>query len=294
MSGCAIAGIRCAPSPCIAEVVGLGVMMDLQQIGLQHSRVKQALALINNTAPNRHQRFVAEGLWAHNVILQTSTHIDTFFWCPEAVYSDEVRTRSAEIAARAQRSYRISEKVLERLAERDKPDGLLSIAQMPMWDAEVIELGTSALVLVADGIEIPGNLGTVMRTLDACQADCLLLTNRRTRLTHPKVFRSSHGMSLTVPTLVLEDPIDAVAWLKARSFMVYLADTDDSRNYRTCDYDGRTAFVVGNERYGISRPWYEAGFERVGVPMLGVADSLNVAISASVLLCEARAQKERW
>jgi tRNA G18 (ribose-2'-O)-methylase SpoU len=276
------------------KVDRLGIVMDLQQIGPQHPRVKQALALVNNTAPNRHQLFVAEGLWAHNVILQTGTRIDTFFWCPEAVYSDEVRRRSAELAARAERSYRISEKVLERLSERDKPDGLLSIAQMPTWDAEAIELGRSALVLVADAIEIPGNLGTLLRTLDACQADCMLLTNRRTRLTHPRVFRGSHGMSLTVPTLVLDDPVDAIAWLRTRSFTVYLADPEDSRNYRTCDFSGRTAIVVGNERYGISRPWYEVGFERIGIPMLGLADSLNVAISASVLIYEARAQKERW
>lgn len=79
---------------------------------------------------------------------------------------------------------------------------------------------------------------------------------------------------------------------RARSFTVYLAGTDDSRNYRRCDYSGSTALVVGNERYGISRPWYEADFERVGVPMLGLADSLNVAISAPILLAEARARRK--
>lgn len=268
--------------------------MELQQIGLQHPRVRQAIGLQNNTVPNRHKLFVAEGLWAHKVILETNTHVDTFFWCPEAAYSNEAHGRSVEIAQRADRAYRISEKVLERLAERDKPDGLVSIAQMPTWDADALEIGPSGLVLVADGIEIPGNLGTLIRTLDACKADCLVLTNRRTRLTHPKVFRGSHGMNLTVPTIVFEELTEAIDWLKRKCFKVYLADTDDSRNYRGCDYRGRTAFVVGNERYGIPKPWYEAGFDRVGVPMLGLADSLNVAISASVLLYEARAQKEGW
>ena len=70
-------------------------------------------------------------------------------------------------------------------------------------------------------------------------------------------------------------------------FTVYLADTDDSISYRQADYSGRTALVVGSERYGISPPWYEQGFGRIGIPMLGAADSLNVSVSASVLLYEA-------
>jgi len=75
---------------------------------------------------------------------------------------------------------------------------------------------------------------------------------------------------------------------------VYLADTEDSQNYRGCDYRGRTALVVGSERYGISPPWQAAGFRRVGIPMLGSADSLNVAVCAAVLLYEARAQMSKW
>lgn len=270
------------------------LQLKLQQIGAQHPRVRYALDLIANTTPNRHRYFVAEGLWAHNVILNAGTPVDTFFWCPEAVYSDEVRKRADEIAARAGRTYQISAKVLERLAERDKPDGLVSIAQLPTWDPAELSLGPSALVLVADAIEIPGNLGTLIRTLDACRADCLIVTNRRTRLTHPKVFRGSQGMSLVVPTLVFDEPADAINWLRERAFTVYLADTDAGGNYRATDYRGRTALVVGNERYGISRPWQDAGFAQVGIPMLGRADSLNVAISASILLTEARAQQDGW
>jgi TrmH family RNA methyltransferase len=121
-----------------------------------------------------------------------------------------------------------------------------------------------------------------------------VLTNRRTRLTHPKVLRSSQGMSIRVPALEFDEVADAISWLDSRGFTVYLADTDDSRNYRSCDYAGRTALVVGSERYGISSPWYAPGYVKVGIPMLGSADSLNVAISAAVLLYEARAQMSRW
>lgn len=271
-----------------------GPTLDLQQIGLSHPRIKQAVTLIKNTAPNRNRLFVAEGLWASNALLAAGLPIRTFFWCPEAIYSDEARKRSAELAERAEAAYRVSEKTMARICERDKVDGLVSVAQMPFWEPDTVPLSKDALVVVADGIEIPGNLGTLIRTLDACGAECLVLTNRRTRMTHPKVFRGSHGMSLTIPFLEFDEPDDAAAWLKDRGFTVYLADTDDAQHYRHVDYSGRTALVLGNERYGISRPWYGHGFASVFVPMLGDADSLNVAISASVLLYEARARKNGW
>jgi TrmH family RNA methyltransferase len=188
----------------------------------------------------------------------------------------------------------VSAKTLERLAERPNPDGLISVAQLPDWRPESVNLGPQSLILVADAIEIPGNLGTLIRTLDACAADCLVLTNRRTRLTHPKVLRSSQGMSMKVPSIDFGEVADAIAWLRESEFTVFLADTDESISYRQADYRGRTALVVGSERYGISTPWYEAGFQRIGIPMLGAADSLNVSVSASVLLYEARAHKSRW
>ena len=268
--------------------------MELQQIGLSHPRVKQVVDIQRNTAPNRHRLFVADGLWAHNLLLETGAPVETLFWCPELIYSDEAAKRAEEVAARAHHAYRVSPKTMQRLAERERPDGLLSVAQLPFWRPEDIQFGASALVLVADAVEIPGNLGTLLRTLDACRADCLVLTNRRTRLTHPKVFKGSQGMCLTVPSVEFDQPQAAVQWLRDNDFAVLLADTRGARGYRTLDYRGRVAFVVGSERYGISPAWYQPGFQRVQVPMLGRADSLNVAVSASILLYEARAQQDDW
>ena len=270
-------------------------MRDLQQIGIGHPRIRQFITVARNTAPNPRKLLVAEGLWAHNLLLRHDTPVEVFLWCPEAAHGDEARKRAEEMAERAEVTYQVSLKTLERVCERDKPDGLVSLARLPRWDPQDVVLGDDALVMVADGMEIPGNLGTLIRTADACRADCLVLTNRRTRLTHPKVFRASQGMLLTLPVIDFEAPEDAVDWLVGHRFDVFLADTDDADNYRTADYcGGRTAFVLGAERYGIARTWYRPGFRRVCVPMLGHTDSLNVSISAAVLLYEARAQKERW
>jgi TrmH family RNA methyltransferase len=269
-------------------------MAELQQVGLRHPAAELVRDIQRNRTGIPRRSFVAEGLFENNIVLEAGVPVDTFLWCPEAAYSDEAAMRSGQLAARARRAYRISAKTLRYLAERPNPDGLISIARLPDTDPDAVTFGDNALILVIDGIEIPGNLGTLIRTADACAADCLVLTNRRTRLTHPKVLRSSQGMSIRVPALDFDEVADAISWLDSRGFTVYLADTDDSSNYRSCDYAGRTALVVGSERYGISAPWHAAGFRRIGIPMLGSADSLNVAVSAAVLLYEARAQMSKW
>lgn len=268
--------------------------MDLQQISLRHPVADLIRDIQANRSGIPRRTFVAEGLYEINMVLETGVQVDAFLWCPEAAYSDESAKRAAELAARARHSYQVSAKTLARLAERPNPDGLVCVARLPDWQPDGIALAADALVLVTDAIQIPGNLGTLIRTLDACAADCLVLTSKRTRLTHPKVLRASQGMSMKVPSLEFTETGEAIGWLRRNGFTVYLADTDDSISYRQADYAGRTALVVGSERYGISPPWYQEGFQRIGIPMLGSADSLNVSVSASVLLYEARAAKNGW
>ncbi len=268
--------------------------MDHQQIGLSHPLIKQILAIRNNSAPNRYRQFVAEGLWEHNLVLSESIAIDAFCYCPELIRSDEARKRVGELADRARRAHLISAKTLERIAETGNPGGLISLARMPHWDPADFAFDRDAVVVVGDGIEIPGNLGTLIRSMEACAADLLVLTNRRTRMSHPKVLRGSQGMSLRVPHVEFAEPADAVAWLRGQGFRVLIADTDRSTNYRQVDYSGRIAIVVGSERYGVSAPWYSGAPERVGIPMLGRADSLNVSVSASILLFESAARRHRW
>jgi tRNA G18 (ribose-2'-O)-methylase SpoU len=269
--------------------------MDLQQIGLQHPRIRQLRHVLNNTAPNHRGLFVAEGLWAHETLLDLDAEIDLFLWCPEAAYAPGTHARAEQAAARARQAYRIAPRVLERIAERDRPDGLVSLVALPRWEPDAVPLGRQALVLVADAVEIPGNVGTLLRTLDACGGDCLVLTNRRVRLSHPKVFRGSRGMLLRVPILEFGEPADAVRWLRERDFTTYLATpTVGGRPYHDVDFPERTAIVVGNERYGISRPWFDHGFAATSVPMLGAADSLNVSVCASILLYAARARASGW
>jgi TrmH family RNA methyltransferase len=261
---------------------------DALPIGAQHPRGRALLAVRKDSVPGR---ILVEGTWEHSQLLSTPTVIDTFYYCPEACDQPET---AAEIAARAHEVYRISPKLLARVSRRNRSDGFISIARLPEWRAEEVRFSESSLVLVADGVEYAGNLGTLIRTVDAAKADCLILTSRRAKPTNPAVYAASRGMVLTTPVLEFPSIAGAASWLRQHEFEVHLADPAATGSYRVPEYRGRTAFVVGSEGEGLHKSWHEHGFKKVSIPMLGQADSLNVALSAGILLFEARARKEGW
>jgi tRNA G18 (ribose-2'-O)-methylase SpoU len=267
-------------------------MRALQQIGLRHPRIQQVRNVVRGTAGQDRRLLLAEGLWAHHVLVGLDAAVEVFLWCPEAAYSAEARALGARVAARARCAYRIGPAVLDRLCERERPDGLLSLVRLPAWDADRIEFSADALVLVADAIELPGNLGTLLRTLDACGGDCLIVTNRRTRLNHSMVFRGSRGMNLHVPVIEFADPADAARWLRNRDFAVFVATISAGAvPYQQARYGRRTAVVVGNERTGVTQPWLGHACQAITIPMHGRADSLNVAVSASILMYDIRSRR---
>jgi TrmH family RNA methyltransferase len=261
---------------------------DALPIGAQHPRGRALLAVRKDSVPGR---ILVEGGWEHTQLLSTKTVIDTFYYCPEACEQPQT---AADIAARAHEVYRISPKLLARVSRRNRSDGLISIARLPEWRAEELRLSESSLVLVADGVEYAGNLGTLIRTVDAARADCLVLTSRRARPNHPAVYAASRGMVLTTPVLEFQSIAEAASWLRQHQFDVHLADPAATGSYRVPEYRGRTAFVVGSEGEGLHKDWHLQGFKTLSIPMLGQADSLNVALSAGILLFEARARKEGW
>jgi tRNA G18 (ribose-2'-O)-methylase SpoU len=165
---------------------------------------------------------------------------------------------------------------------------------VPRWQpAEVLR--RARVVLVADGIEYAGNLGAVLRTVDASGADALVVTDPVGRLTHPTVFSASRGTLLTTPTLIFDSVEEARQHLDLAGFEIVVADPDAGLDHRDLRYGDRpTAIVVGSEGSGVSAEWRGGDVRRVSIAMQGRADSLNVATAAAVLLFGAsRSRDER-
>jgi TrmH family RNA methyltransferase len=261
----------------------------LPQVGTAHEEVRRYSRARRNLLPRADHVTAVCGAWAHEAVLASDATVDLVLWCPGGRPYPGLEATAAEVVRRARRSFRVSERVLARLQPVVSAPALLSLVCLPRWDPARVLTADARLALVADGIEYAGNLGTLVRTADACAADALVLTRATARVTHPQVFRASRGMVLSQPVLTYDSVAEAREALSAAGFTAYVADPAGSTPYRSAGLGSvRTAVVVGSEGSGVSEDW-RTGLTRVAIPMRGRADSLNVAASAAVLLFEARA-----
>ena len=256
-------------------------------IGVDNGVIKRIRGVANNTKPNPERLFVAEGIWMNTHIISEGTEVVYLVVCPQYVYTPEAREAVRVLAERTPNRFVVSAKTFDKIAEKDKPDGVLTLAKLPSYDIADFKVDNRGIVLVIDGVEIPGNIGTMLRVADGAGVDAVFLCNRKARLTHPKLIHSSMLAVLTVPVFEF-DSVDACAdWLHDKGFTIYLADSRADKMYYELPYGTRTAFVLGSERYGIAREWYTKTPSLVAIPMLGKCDSLNVGVAATVLLYEA-------
>ena len=256
-------------------------------IGEQNPKIKQIKGILSNTKPNPHKLFVAEGIWLLKMCEQFKTHIDSLILCPEHIRTSEAAALAEKIASRTENLYTVSAKTYEKISERDRPDGLMALAALPSYDLSAFAPPEKAVILVLDGIEIPGNVGTMLRMADGAGLDSVFICNRKARLTHPKLIKGSQGAILSVPVYEFESVAACRAWLKMHGFTVYLADTRADKYYFEEPFGVKTALVMGSERYGISREWYDGEYKMIAIPMLGKCDSLNVGVAATVLCYDA-------
>jgi TrmH family RNA methyltransferase len=252
----------------------------VQQIGPTHPAARLYARARRNLLPRDKQLVAVAGRWQHE-------HLDRLGIRPEVT----LRCGAIRSGTTYDTTYEISAKTLARLHPGLSAPALLSVVRLPSWRTAEVLHPSARLVLVADGIEYAGNLGTLVRTADAAGADGLVLTNATARLTHPKVFEASRGIVLTLPVLCYESVASARRDLTAAGFTAYVADPAAARCYLDVEYGHRkVAIVVGSEGDGVAAEWRTPDLTRVSIPMRGRADSLNVAASASVLLFDARAR----
>jgi TrmH family RNA methyltransferase len=261
----------------------------LQAVGASHDDVRRYSRARRNVLPRADHVSAVAGGWAHEVVLRSQAPIEVVLWCPGARSYPDLEATAAAAGERATRAFRISERTLARIQPDAAAPALLSVVPLPRWETHRVLTGDARLVLVADGIEYAGNLGSLVRTADACAADALVLTRATARVTHPKAFAASRGTVLTTPVLSYPSVASARADLDDAGFTAYVADPAGATPYRSAGLGtGRTAIVVGAEGDGVSEEW-RRDLTRIAIPMRGRADSLNVAASAAVLLFEARA-----
>ena len=243
-----------------------------------HPRVQQYLDVKRRASSSA---IALEGLWAIRAARDAGVELEVVFVCPPLLRGDGVHH---VVDRRRTLVVEVSERVLHRMVDRDGPDGLAAIAHLA--EQRLDDVPTDGTVVVADAMDLAGNLGTLVRCADGAGALAVIVTDRRVRLNHPLVVKASMGTIFTMP-VVAADRVEGLAWLRARGFRIVGADPAAPTSYRTADYGERTAIVVGSERHGLHPFWQDHADALVSIPMLGRADSLNVGHAAALLLYEA-------
>ena len=187
----------------------------------------------------------------------------------------------------------VSKEVYAKVAYREGTEGVIAEVR---WKeralADLLPKEHAPLIMVLESVEKPGNLGAVLRSADAAGADGVILCNPLTDLYNPNLIRASIGAVFTVPVVACTSD-EAIAWLKENNIRILTAQLQDSAPYYDVDMTGGTALVMGTEATGLTDAWRQAADAHILIPMLGRLDSLNVSVSAAILLYEAVRQRQR-
>jgi len=257
---------------------------------LQNPRIKLAARLRERRQRDREGLMLVEGADEIALALAGGARPQTVYYCPglTAQPLDSVLAQAQQAGAEL---VEVSEPVFQKLAFRENPDGVLAV--VPAIRRQLADLAASErpLLLVAEAVEKPGNLGALLRTADASGVTGVIVCDAATDLNNPNVVRSSRGTRFTVP-LAEATTAEALAWLRARHIAIVAATPQASQLYTQADLRGPVAIAVGAEDEGLSPAWLTQADITVRIPMLGQVNSLNVSTAAALLMYEAVRQRQ--
>jgi TrmH family RNA methyltransferase len=258
-------------------------MMDITS--LQNPRVKHIVKLREDKRQRQKDGLLlVEGFDEIQLAISAGYTPQTLLTAPELV-SRPLTVPSAETLS-------VSRPVFEKMTYRDNPDGWLAVFPIPQTNLESLNLRTkNPLVIVAESVEKPGNLGAMLRTADAAGVDAFLVCDPRVDIWNPNVIRASRGTVFSIPVVEF-DNASALAWLKTRDIKVLAATPSAEVTYSDVDMTQPTAIAVGTEDEGLTHFWMENADVKVKIPMLGVVNSLNVSVSTALIVYEAVRQRK--
>ncbi len=253
-------------------------------------RVKAVRALRDRRERDRSGLTVIDGARELRRAIDAGVAIEEAFVCDRLLAGFDARAALDGLAAARIPLVHVNERVLEALAFGDRTEGIVAVARIPSIDLAALQLPADPLVVVIEGVEKPGNVGAVMRSADGAGADAVIAASPRTDLFNPNAIRASAGTVFTVP-LASGPTFAVIEWLRDQRIRMVGAWVEAAALYTETDLGGPLALVLGAEAEGLTDAWRAPDVDAVRLPMLGVADSLNVSVSAAILLYEVRRQR---
>jgi len=255
--------------------------MDI--ISPQNPRVKYIVKLREDKKTRKEDGLMlVEGFDEIQLALAAGHQPQTLLSSPEIV--------SRQISGIQAETLTVSRAVFEKMSYRDNPDGWLAVFPIPDTSLTDLKLSDTPLIIVAESIEKPGNLGAILRTADAAGVDAVLVCDPRVDVWNPNVVRASRGAVFSV-AVVECDNVSALEWLKSRKMRVLAASPSADEMYSEVDMSQPAAITVGTEDTGLTDFWMSNADVKVKIPMMGKVNSLNVSVSTALIVYEAVRQR---
>ena len=254
----------------------------------QNPKIKTLLELQEKSKARRKEGlFVVEGRRELLHCVEAGYEPYAVFYCPEIISNADF---DAVVEKCDCNYYEIPQHLYDKVAYRGGTEGVIAELRCKEMSLEALQMKENPLVVVLESVEKPGNLGAVLRSADASGVDAVIVCDPLTDMYNPNLIRSSIGAIFTVPVATASSE-DTIKWLKANNIKIYTAQLQDSEWYYDTDMKGGTAIVMGTEATGLTDVWRKAADAHIKIPMLGRLDSLNVSVSAAILLYEAVRQR---
>jgi TrmH family RNA methyltransferase len=256
-------------------------MMFEKITSLQNERVKNLVRLQKSAERKARNLILIEGWREIKQAIGKDFQIEAFYLNEDKI--GELDTLSGKV-------FLLSSNVFEKVAYRENTEGIIAVAKPKFYSFETLNLRENPMLIVLESVEKPGNLGAVLRTAEAAAVDAVIICDPLTDIFNPNVIRSSLGCVFSVPVVACKNQ-NAIHYLKRKNIRILAAELNASKRYDLIDLTQPAAIVLGTEASGLTDEWVRVADERIIIPMLGKHDSLNVSVSAAILVFEALRQR---
>lgn len=260
-------------------------------VSFKNEGIKEVLVLRDRKARDASGSTVIDGIREVEAALQAGIPFQKVYLCPELFERKEAAALAVRLFKQKVSVLETSKPVFEKIAFGERLEGIVAIVRQPDVSLNNFKPAENPLLVIAEGVEKPGNLGAILRTCDAAGVDGLIVCDGRTDVYNPNVIRASLGAVFTVPVASCTNE-QAFDFLKARKIQTVGTFPDAKSSYHENDYSKASAIILGSEQEGLSAFWRDHTDVKVTIPMSGSVNSLNVSATAAIVIYEAIRQRK--
>ncbi|WP_026477053.1 23S rRNA (guanosine(2251)-2'-O)-methyltransferase RlmB [Alkaliphilus transvaalensis] len=234
----------------------------------------------------KHKQFVVEGLRFIQEALHHAVSIEYI------LYSDGLRKIKGgeelfEEIEGQYKMYTLSDKLMVKLSDTENPQGIMAVINMPEVSIDQLSSNKNQFLVILDGIQDPGNMGTIIRTAEGAGADAVLLTKGSVDPFNSKTLRATMGAIFHFPVISVENNEELIDYLKKQQIRLIATHLETKNTYNDISYKGNIALLIGNEANGIKDEFLSHADEVIKIPIVGKIESLNASVAAGILIYKA-------